>query len=858
MRATFNGRPHDLAAGDDESAADVIREQMGLCGTKVSCGAGVCGSCTILLDGDPVVSCLLPAARLDGAAVTTVEGLGGEHPVQRAFMEADALQCGFCTPGFVVESAAFHDRWRKERGDVAPSRAEVAEALAGHLCRCGAYENIYRALQRACTGEFDDRQARPARVEALAKVTGEARYTVDVRLDGMLHGVLIRSDRPHARVGQVAGAVDLLGPDRTVRYTGQPIAAVAAGTEAAARRAAAEITVVYEDLPAALTESDPAIVYPGKDERRRAPSNGEGPALMARWTGNRRTGPASSWRGRTALRRLADAARAHDPGYYAATFTTAAQSHTALEPHATVADWRPDGTLVLYTSTQAIGHVRDQAAKRWGLRPEQVTVIAEHVGGGFGAKQLLGMDAIAAAELSRATGRPVRVELSRAEELTDTGYRPGTRVDLRLLADGRGELAALSIDARGYGGVSVGSTVALFGLLMYGRAPRHLRDHDVVSNAPPGAAFRGPGGAPFAWAVEQGVDEIAHRLGADPIELRRRWDGNARRRALYTEASRLDLWRDRPPTGSQRGRYRRGVGVAAANWVYLADTDTRVELSVRDGRLLARTATQDIGTGVRTVIAAAVRDVMDAEVEVSLGHSDAPHGPAAGGSRSTASVAPAARAAARRLGARLAARLGGLASKAGVVLDSGTRPWPEVFAAADGESVVGERPRDRRGYAVPLTVEHMRVGRGLAGAVHVTEVEVDTLLGATRVLRVWGGIAAGRIWSPDAARNQCEGGIVQGIGYALYEERVTDPVTGVVVTQNLEDYRIPGIKDTPEITLHFHEDGWDHVPGGGVGLGEVCTIGVAASVGNAVRDAIGRRLLDLPIRPDRLLEVMSR
>ncbi|KIF03427.1 xanthine dehydrogenase, partial [Streptomyces sp. RSD-27] len=174
--------------------------------------------------------------------------------------------------------------------------------------------------------------------------------------------------------------------------------------------------------------------------------------------------------------------------------------------------------------------------------------------------------------------------------------------------------------------------------------------------------------------------------------------------------------------------------------------------------------------------------------------------------------------------------------------------------SAHGTRVTGRRPRDHRGFALPFTLGGLAVGRGFTGSVQVAEVEVDTRLGTTRALRVWNGISAGRIHQDRLARNQCEGAVVQGVGYALYEERRTDPVTGRVLTENLEDYRIPGIGDAPEITVHFHQEGFEHVPGGGVGLGEVATLPTAAAVANAVHDATGWRPYDLPIRPDRLLE----
>jgi xanthine dehydrogenase YagR molybdenum-binding subunit len=390
------------------------------------------------------------------------------------------------------------------------------------------------------------------------------------------------------------------------------------------------------------------------------------------------------------------------------------------------------------------------------------------------------------------------------------------------------------VDSYGRGGVSIGSGVALTARFIYGTSARRLRDYDVLTNEPPGMPFRGPGGAPMLWALEQAVDEAAHRRGEDPIALRRRWDGNRKRHALYDWAAGLPVWRDRPATGSQTGRFRRGVGVSAGNWIYLVDPRTEVELEIVDGVVVARTAVQDIGTGIRSVITSVLRKELglpSERIRVEIGRSSTVHGPASTGSRTTASVAPAVRDAARRL-------------KAGPL--------------TEGRKVVGKRRGDRFGYASLLAVNGIAFGRGFSGSVHITEVEVDTRFGTVRPLRVWGGISSGHIYAERLARSQCEGGIIQGIGYALYEERHIDPVTGVVLTSNLEDYRIPGIGDTPEIEIHFHTEGWDHVNGGGVGLGEISTVGVSASVGNAVFNATGWRPRDLPIRPDRVLEGISR
>jgi xanthine dehydrogenase YagR molybdenum-binding subunit len=759
--------------------------------------------------------------------------------VQRAFAAHDGLQCGYCTPGFVVEAAAFVDEWRARHGDVAPSRAEIAAAMAGHLCRCGAYEGIYSAVAAACRGEHDGEQVEPPRVEAMEKVTGRAGYTTDVRLPGQLEGVIVRSAVAHARVTSVRGGeavVDLLPADRTVRYVGQPIAAVAAPTRREALALAAEVEIGYQELPAAIGEGEDTPLVWDAASRKRAPSSMEGFAVPGGWNGTNVRGPISpgSWRGRTAANRLKAAAERADPHLVTGMYTTAVQVHSSMEPHACVANWDEQGELHLHLSTQTVGMAAEAAAKRWKLKPAQVHVVAEHVGGGFGAKGGLTVEAIAATELARMTGKPVRVVLSRAEELTDTGNRPGTTTKLALLTDDKGDLAAIGLDAYSRGGIALGSAVALFARLMYGNAPRRLRDYDVLTNEPPGTPFRGPCAPPMLWALEQGVDEVAHRRGEDPIALRRRWDGNPKRQALYGRAAALPVWLDRPLSGSQTGRFRRGVGVAASNWLYQVDPGTQVELVIEGDVVVARCTVQDMGTGVRSVIAKVVREELDLpadRVRVEIGRSGAVHGPASVGSRTTPSVAPAVRDAARRL---------------------------REHGLADGRRAVGKRRGDRRGYLTPVAVEGTGLGRGFSGAVHVTEVEVDTRLGRIRPLRVWGGIAVGHIYNDRLARNQCEGGIVQGIGYALFEERQVDPGTGTVLTANLEDYRIPGIGDTPEIVIHFHEDGWDHVNGGGVGVGEVSTIGVAASVGNAVYNATGWRPRDLPIRPDRLLEGIAR
>src|ERR1700686_1487918 len=211
---TINGRVEPLPDDPDALLIDVVRDALNLTGTKLACGAGVCGACTVLLDGAPVVSCLMPARAAAGKSITTVEGIGAGklHPVQKAFMAHDALQCGFCTPGFIVEAAAFCDSWRATKGNATPSREDIGAALSGHLCRCGAYDGIYSAVAAACAGQFDGDDIVSPRLEARAKVTGAAKYTVDIRHDGQLEGFILRSPFAHARIAEIDLALALAIP----------------------------------------------------------------------------------------------------------------------------------------------------------------------------------------------------------------------------------------------------------------------------------------------------------------------------------------------------------------------------------------------------------------------------------------------------------------------------------------------------------------------------------------------------------------------------------------------------------------------------------------------------------------------
>lgn len=578
---TINGRPLALPDDPDALLIDVIRDG-GLTGTKLVCGSGVCGACTVLLDGTPVVSCLLPAQAAADKSLTTIEGVGaaGLHPVQKAFMAHDALQCGFCTPGFVVEATAFHDSWRATKGAATPSREEIAAALSGHLCRCGAYEGIFRAVAEACSGRFDGIEPIAPRLEARDKVTGLARYTVDIHHDGQLEGVILRAHVAHARItgldlaparaiAGVAAVVPLLGDDNMVRFVGAPIAAVAARDRRTALKAIAAISFKPEPLPAvigldAARRDDAPVVFEKKDRKRAGNvSEGAGGAPVS-WKGNVR-GPSApfSQKAKQAKSWLDEARAQRNPLLVEETFRVSTQQHASLEPHAAVARFDGD-QLIVHISTQAIHESMEKIAKRYGLSHDKVRVIADHVGGGFGSKGSVGLETIAAIELARAAKAPVRVAFDREEELSVTGYRPAAELKLSLLPSAEGRLKALSLTAHADTGAAVNSLIAGLARLIYPAEAKELVDFDVLSNLPPGAPFRGPGGPPMSFALEQAVDEAALRMKIDPIDLRKLWDPRSQPPAIVRlggrprglEEPQAGRRADRPLPARRRRRHR--------------------------------------------------------------------------------------------------------------------------------------------------------------------------------------------------------------------------------------------------------------------------------------------------------------
>ncbi len=890
MQTTINGHVVEFEPRFDETALDVIRERAGFTGTKLACGGGICGACTVLVDGTPTCSCLMPATHLDGRAIQTVEqhGRTNLHPVQRALMANDGLQCGFCTPGFVIEGIAFYERWRAAHGKRTPSREEVALAMGGHLCRCAAYVGIFAAMQQACAGEFDDvTELIAPRVDALEKVTGDARYTVDTVLEGQLEGKILRSAYAHAVVKQVdssaalamdgvVAVADLMEGNTRMRFVGQPIAAVAAVDGPTAERALASIKVSYEVLPAvigpdaALDENSPEVYADG---RKNVPTAAEGISLPYRWHNNVARLPAkiSSWRPAAARRHIASTKSSAPRQVVERTFRNAQQVHTSLEPHAAVAHWQSPTALFVQASTQNVRALRHEVAEHFDLEDEQVTVESQYIGGGFGGKQGLYREIIAAITLARRANAPVRIVASRLEDLAYASLRPGAMIDIAIATDAGGAPEAIHMNATGDAGIATGSAPATIYGLMGPRIQRDLTDQNVVNNTAPGTPFRAPDAPAAHWAIEQGVDEIGEQLGLDPVTIRRRWfPKHEIRNRLFDWVEAIPAWQARSATVGT-GRMRQGVGLATATWLFFYNPDTQVTVSSSPAGIAVSCSTQDIGNGTRSTIAKAVEDVMGIDrhaVMLNIGNAAYPVGPTAGGSQVTASVYPTTARAATEVATHLAnaavANFGlrdVKVAQSGIEHAGGFMPWSEIWAVAEPFSYTDKRGAERGPLGLRLNLSRGEsepaIGMHMGHGVVVTEVEVDTMLGKIRPRNVWTAVAVGKIFVPELARSQMYSGVIQGLGYALYEQKQYDFKTGHTLSANLNDYRIPGIGDTPEIHVHFDEQGYEDVRGQGIGLAELAIIGVAASAGNAVYHATGWRPTQTPITPQAVVAGMK-
>ncbi|HEU4943377.1 MAG TPA: molybdopterin cofactor-binding domain-containing protein [Gaiellaceae bacterium] len=856
IRTTVNGSEHAVEVAPETSLLTLLRDELGLTGSKNACEEGECGSCSVWLDGELACACLVPAVQADGRDVRTIEALaehGVLHPVQEAFLDAGAVQCGFCTPGAVVAAADLLER------DRSPGDRAIRDGLAGNLCRCTGYQKLLEAVHLAAgRGEHADaallggvgESAR--RVDGAPKVTGAFEYATDLSADGMAWGATVRSPHASARIRSIdttdatrsPGVLAVLTADDlpgkttyglefadqpvlaadVVRHEGEAVALVAAETREEARRGAELVEVDYEPLPA-VTDMEQAL-EPG------APQVHEYGNVLRHVHivhGDPDESEAEVWA----------------EGYY----ETAMQDQAPLGPEGGLAVPAADGGVDLRVNTQWLHVDRQQIAPCLGLPEEEVRITLAGVGGAFGSREDVHVQ-IHACLLALRTGRPVKMAYGREESFHGHVHRHPSRTWIRYGATRDGRIVAADVRLLLDGGAYASSSPAVlanastFAAGPYDIPNVRIEGTAVYTNNPPCGAMRGFGAPQVCFAYESALDELAAKLGIDPVELRLRnavrpgsvlptgqvLSGSAPVAEVIDRCAAIPLPADAAPEGSTRGI---GFALGFKNVAYSEGFDDSAEATVTlrsgpDGlEAEVRTAAVDVGQGLDTVVAQIVRTELGVErVTILPASTEVGSAGSSSASRQTTMTGAAVQGACREL-------LDGL---------------------------------DRIPPAEPITrtvTYHHRPTTGFdedgQGDIHVAlsfaaeraVVDVDEELGLARVVQIAAVQDAGHVVNPQAAKGQIEGGTAIGLGLALMEELKLED--GRIRNPSLTDYLIPTVLDLPPVISAFVEEPEPGAPYGVKGIGEHATIVATPAIVSALRAATGRTLNRVPVAPDDLL-----
>ncbi len=693
------------------------------------------------------------------------------------------------------------------------------------------------------------------RQDGLQRARGEARYTSDLRLPGMLHAAVLRSPHARARMRRIDTSTAEQAPGvRAVltgvepltdepSYQGAPVAAVAADTYDLARAALTLIEVEWELLEP-LLDSDEAV------RRNELVSD-----------------PGQYERG-DVERGLAEADVVVETEYRTQTVL-----HNSMETHQSICEWTARDKLTVYISTQFVWGIRSDVAEHFELPEDNVRVVCEFMGGGFGSKNGPDDHTYIGAELARKTGRPVKCMLTRREENIAAGNRNATIQRLRVGARSDGTLTALDgefVNSTGWGGwlASTGGPMRM----LYGCENVRTVEYAAKLNTPPMKAFRAPGFVEGTFGLECLMDELATKLDLDPLELRRRnyTDLDAMDERPFSSKNLLECYRRAEPHWARRDEVRassdetwkRGVGLASQVWYGGGGPPSYAWVRVGgDARAAVVTAMQDIGTGSATAMAQIAAEELGLpidRVEVSLGDTArGPYATVSAGSSTIPSMGPAVRAAAadasRQLLEIAAQRYdreeGSLSLEDGRIVCSDGESWPleDVTGLLEDGQILGQGSRGPN----PTGMRILTFG------VQVAEVAVDVETGEVRVDKIAAIHDVGRVINPLGASSQVEGGIIQGIGHTLSEERLLDPATGTILTQTLDAYKLPTIADVPEIVTDLVDEPDAHLTNlGAKGLGEPPIIPTAAAIANAIRDATGADVRSLPINREEMLRAL--
>ena len=922
LTITVNQHDYQVDVPESRTLAHLLRYDLGLTGTKIGCEEAECGICTVLVDGVPVDSCIYPAFKAQGRQITTIEGLAdGEtlHPLQENFVNHGAVQCGFCTPGLIMNATALID------SNPDPSDDAIKSALKDSLCRCTGYSSVMQAIKSAARVkrglpplpvndpvvdepmDVISRSVPPQ--EVVEKVTGRAKFTDDYTFPGMLIGRTLRSPYPHAKVigintdaakalpgvHAVLTAADVPGENKhglvhrdwdvlcgdVVRYVGDAVAIVAADSEEIAEAALRLIEVEYEPLPVV---ADPVYAH-----------TPEAPVLHP----NHPTGNLLKHikvRHGDVEQGFADADVIVEREYH-----TPTTEHAFLEPECAIGV--PKGCidhekLTVYVGSQIPYQDRNQIALAMQLPEEDVRVIGTLIGGGFGGKEDIAGQ-IHVAMLATVTGKPVKMLYSRQESLIFHPKRHATIIRIKTGAKRDGRLTAVEATLYGDGGAYASlSDKVMTRATTHATGPYNVPNakidcYAMYTNNVPSGAFRGFGVTQSAFAVEQNMDMIAEALNIDPLELRRI---NAQTVGVTTATGQLlresvglletiqDVHDDMRAVSNGSGfkwawregskAFAWGVACSYKNTGLGGGAPDKSEAEVEayeDGTLEVRTAAADMGQGLAHVVAQCAAEEMHVaydRVRVLLCDTDlTPNGGPTTASRQTFMTGNAARLAAvalREAVIQSAAEMMDIAPTS-IRYEEGLMHAEDHREPVDLGSVVrwmkghGVAARTKHEYHAPKT---QPLGAGgdmhfaFSYATQAALVEVDTETGEVHVHKVMSSTDIGRAINPLALQGQIEGGIVMALGNCLTESFIIE--NGVPWTRLLSRYKMPSIKHAPEIVSRLVEHRAAEGPYGAKGVGEIPSINTTPAICNAIYNAIGVRVYSLPVDQDALLLAFKR
>jgi len=878
---TINGAARTVDVEDRWTLAEMLRDHLRLTGTKIGCDRGECGACTVILDGAPVYSCSQLAVWADGKSIQTVEGLmkeGKLDPLQQSFVDHDAAQCGYCTSGQLMAAKALVD------ANAHPTAEDVRGALTGNLCRCSNYNHLVDAVVAAgrTTPNAQNRSFQKidsavsavsalnvvghatAKIDAVDRATGKADYTGDIQLPGMLYARVLRSPHAHARIkkidtskaaavpgvkaivtgdnckivwgaGGVAGGQQYSDEvkkitrqrryafNNPVRFVGEPVAAVAAIDRHTAEDALQLIDVEYDVLEHVLDQEealkpDAVKIWP---DGNLSLNNRNEPV------------PISTKRGDV------------DAGFRAADqvfegrFSTAFVHNAQMEPRCAVASWDGD-SLTIYTPTQGIANCRADMARDLEIPQDKVHVICRYMGGGFGNKNQNQDADLICAVLAREAKAPVKLELSRKEDFIGVHGRWPTAQYYKVGVKNDGTLAAIQL--RGISGMGPyrKNSGSLAGIELYTCPNSEMTVYPAYTNRTVSGNFRGPEFPQGFFGIQNMMDEVAAKLRMDPIEfIQKNMTRKFRDETPYTvytldECLRRGIeafdWKKKwHPPGADTGPIKRGVGVSfMAFRSALGRSNATITVDAK-GRYGVHVGVTDIGAGAKTTMAMIAAEALDAPlsaIDLIWGDSTTtPYSVGESGSRTTIMTGQAVVEAAQNIRKQIA--------------EKGAPKGDGIYTAA-----------------VQTTPNAGGRVRNAFGA-HFVEVAVDAELGRVTVEKFLCVHDCGRIINPLTAASQIKGGATMGIGMALHEDLLYDRRSGSPLTPGYYGARIMTHRDAPDIDVIFVESDDGLGPYGAKSMGESSKVPAVAAVGNAVFNAIGVRMRDLPITRDKIVSALA-